>query len=129
MRQKKLKQTKLERASFDIDGWLADKKSKRKEAQDEYFNSPDVIAICVELNRRTSLPPENPEHLCGMSCDGQDGYGSDCALVRNKLYGSWYLTKEEIEIVKKAGATPCIICGEPVSNREHRTSQQCPSGS
>ena len=42
--------------------------------------------IVEENNRRSNLPSEHPEHMCGMMCDGQDGWNSDCARVRRKLF-------------------------------------------
>lgn len=40
-----------------------------------------------EINRRSNLPPEHPDHICGMMCDGQDGSNSYCARLRWKLFG------------------------------------------
>ena len=44
-------------------------------------------AIETETSRRSSLPPEHPDHICGMMCDGQDGASSYCARLRRKLFG------------------------------------------
>lgn len=33
------------------------------------------------------LPPEHPEHICGIRCDGQDGASSYCSRIRRKLFG------------------------------------------
>lgn len=30
----------------------------------------------------SKYPPEDPRHVCGMFCDGQDGSNSDCARRR-----------------------------------------------
>jgi len=41
----------------------------------------------AELDRRTSLPSEHPDHLHGLHCDGQDGCNSYCVRLRKKLFG------------------------------------------
>lgn len=40
----------------------------------------------AENRRRSNLPPEHPDHICGMFCDGQDGSNSYCARLRRKLF-------------------------------------------
>lgn len=105
---------------FDIRGWLKDTKEARQKASDDYYNRPDIKAQGEENSRRSNLPMEDPEHICGLFCDGQDGSNSDCCLVRTKLFGQWHLSDEEIARVKKVGTAPCYYCGEPVSNDRHR---------
>lgn len=123
------KPAKLDRActGFDIRSWLKEEKAKEAKATEDYYNRPDIKAICEDNNRRSNLPPEDPEHICGMFCDGQDGGGSDCAKIRCKLFGQWHLTDDEIKKVKLVGTASCYYCGEPVSNTRHReTLDACP---
>ena len=49
-----------------------------------------------DIERRVHLPSENPDHLCGLLCDGQDGVKtSDCARVRIRLFGKMILSDRE----------------------------------
>ena len=48
--------------------------------------APDQLAIAAENSRRSRLPSEHPDHICGLSCDGQDGSNSYCARLRRKLF-------------------------------------------
>ena len=50
-------------------------------------DSPEDRAAIAENERRSSLPPEHPDHCCGLMCDGQDGASSYCARLRAKLFG------------------------------------------
>lgn len=59
-------------------------------ATQEYYESPEVQASCEENNRRANLPSEHPDHICGIRCDGQDGWTSYCARLRIKLFGRWH---------------------------------------
>lgn len=34
-----------------------------------------------------NLPSEHPDHVCDLTCDGQDGSNSQCARLRAKLFG------------------------------------------
>lgn len=34
---------------------------------------------------RSKLPSEDPNHVCGMHCDGQDGWTSNCAKRRRQV--------------------------------------------
>lgn len=54
----------------------------------EYTETPEYVAACEENSRRASLPSEDPEHIHGMMCDGQDGSNSYCDRLRNKLFGA-----------------------------------------
>jgi hypothetical protein len=49
--------------------------------------SPEDQAQVDENHRRSNLPSEHPEHICGWMCDGQDGSNSYCARLRYKLFG------------------------------------------
>lgn len=49
---------------------------------------PEQIAAAAENSRRSRLPSEHPDHICGLSCDGQDGQNSYCARLRRKLFGT-----------------------------------------
>ena len=49
------------------------------------IDTPERRAAAAESMRRASLPSEDKEHICGMSCDGQDGSNSYCARLRRKL--------------------------------------------
>lgn len=42
--------------------------------------------VIAENHRRSSLPSEDPEHVHGMLCDGQDGMNSYCERLREKLF-------------------------------------------
>lgn len=57
------------------------------EAAEKARDTPERRAIVAENRRRSSLPSEHPEHICGMLCDGQDGQSSYCARLRLKLFG------------------------------------------
>lgn len=59
--------------------------ARENEAHAEYYKRPDIVAQGEENNRRSNLPSEHPEHICGMRCDGQDGRTSDCWRLREKL--------------------------------------------
>ena len=65
----------------------------KKEMQEENIlswgraNSPSNRRTIEENHRRSSLPSEHPDHICGIMCDGQDGSNSDCARLRRKLFG------------------------------------------
>lgn len=54
-------------------------------ARQERMNSPEVQRRIMEINRKSNLPSEDPEHICGMRCDGQDGQSSHCYRLRKKL--------------------------------------------
>lgn len=44
-----------------------------------------------ETARRSNLPSEDPDHIHGMRCDGQDGNSSYCERLRVKLFGRvWF---------------------------------------
>lgn len=47
----------------------------------------DEERVIAENARRSSLPSEDPEHIHGMMCDGQDGMSSYCERLREKLFG------------------------------------------
>lgn len=55
-------------------------------ARQETLNSQKDQAIAAENSRRSQLPSEHPEHICGLGCDGQDGQNSYCARLRRKLF-------------------------------------------
>lgn len=54
---------------------------------EEARRTPERLAAEAENYRRSSLPSEHPDHLCGLMCDGQDGSNSYCARLRFKLFG------------------------------------------
>lgn len=58
-----------------------DRETARRAALREITDAP----ILAETARRARLPPEDPDHICGMMCDGQDGQNSHCARLRRKL--------------------------------------------
>jgi len=70
--------------------WLKAVKKKRADETKAYYNRPDIKATVEDNRRRSNLPPEHPDHICGMMCDGQDGNNSDCCLIRMKLFGKWH---------------------------------------
>lgn len=43
--------------------------------------------LVAPVSNRSSLPSEDPNHVCGLLCDGQDGANSYCARLRRKLFG------------------------------------------
>lgn len=45
----------------------------------------NLIAATAK-SRRSRLPSEHPDHICGLACDGQDGQNSYCARLRRKLF-------------------------------------------
>lgn len=51
--------------------------------------SPEQQAVSDENSRRSRLPSEHPDHICGMLCDGQDGQNSYCSRLRRKLFVSY----------------------------------------
>lgn len=51
----------------------------------EKMNSPEVQRRIMEINRKSNLPSDDPEHICGPRCDGQDGQSSYCYRLRSKL--------------------------------------------
>ena len=55
------------------------------EAENRAASQPDPLA--AYRPRQQSLPSEHPDHTCDMYCDGQDGWNSDCARIRRKLFG------------------------------------------
>lgn len=66
---------------------LAEEDRKAEEARRSRVASPEYKAKIADIDRRSNLPSEHPEHLCGMPCDGQDGSNSYCARLRRKLFG------------------------------------------
>lgn len=62
------------------------------EAEDSRRRANSVCAydeqkrIIAENQRKSSLPSEDPEHIHGMMCDGQDGMNSYCERLRRKLF-------------------------------------------
>ncbi len=68
----------IARASAEIE--------RENRATQDYYNSPAVRAIVADTNRRSNLPSEHPEHICGVICDGADGNGY-CNRIRAKLFG------------------------------------------
>lgn len=56
-------------------------------AQVVRMNTLERRAIEAENSRRSSLPSEDPEHIHGLMCDGQDGWNSYCSRLRRKLFG------------------------------------------
>lgn len=42
-------------------------------------------AVTLDNRRRSNLPSEDLEHICGLKCDGQDGQTSHCYRLRAKL--------------------------------------------
>lgn len=71
----------------------------RRRERDE---SPEIKSIVDENNRRSHLPSEDPEHICGIFCDGQDGQSSMCWRVRDKL--GYYHPKNHEAIEKHVEA-------------------------
>lgn len=57
------------------------------EAENAEMEAARRVQPDPEIERRTLLPPEDPEHLCGPTCDGQDGSNSYCTRLRQKLFG------------------------------------------
>ena len=74
----------------NIREWLSAVKKREADETKAYYNRPDIKAQVEENNRRSGLPPEDPDHICGMRCDGQDGQSSDCYKIRMKLFGKWH---------------------------------------
>lgn len=70
--------------------WLRAVKEQEAAKSKAYYDRPDIKAKVEENARRSNLPPEDPDHICGMMCDGQDGSNSDCARIRRKLFGKWH---------------------------------------
>lgn len=62
---------------------IEDENRRSREAND----TPERRAQGEENSRRSSLPSEHPDHICGMLCDGQDGWTSHCYRLRDKLFG------------------------------------------
>lgn len=61
---------------------------REDEARMRRLNSDPVRkAQEKEIERRASLPSEHPDHICGRMCDGQDGSNSECARLRDRLFG------------------------------------------
>ena len=54
----------------------------------ESLRARDRVAVEQENARRSKLPPEDRDHICGMGCDGQDGSNSYCSRLRRKLFGT-----------------------------------------
>lgn len=64
----------------------------KMEIEDEDRRARQVHSIdeqhtIAENRRRSLLPSEDPEHIHGMLCDGQDGMNSYCERLRRKLFG------------------------------------------
>lgn len=80
---------------------LAAEDEARERARITSVDSP----AAAENARRSSLPSEHPEHVCGMSCDGQDGANSYCARLRAKLFS---VTKVDalLAVSKVVGGRP-----------------------
>lgn len=76
--------------SNNIYDWLKAVKQREADERKAYYEKPEVKAAIEENARRSNLPPEHPEHLCGWMCDGQDGWSSDCCKIRTKLFGKWH---------------------------------------
>lgn len=70
--------------------WLAAQKKREEQDTKAYYNRPDIKKKAEENARRSNLPPEHPDHICGIMCDGQDGTNSDCCKIRMKLFGKWH---------------------------------------
>ena len=58
----------------------------RRQINEEDKKQEGLIVEYAENRRRNHLPSEHPEHICGVMCDGQDGYSSYCARIRRKLF-------------------------------------------
>lgn len=67
-------QSDVQKARMEIE-----KEDQERRAVTNVSNSPD-------------LPSEDPNHTCGMHCDGQDGTNSYCARIRRKLFGGILLS-------------------------------------
>lgn len=80
----------VEITAENVRDWLSAVRKQEEEQREAYYNRPDVKVKIEESRRRTSLPPEHPDHTCGMMCDGQDGQSSNCYKIRMKLFGRWH---------------------------------------
>ena len=70
--------------------WLLAVKKLEAAKSKAYYGRPGIKAQIAENAHRSNLPPEDPDHICGMMCDGQDGRNSDCCRIRVKLFGKWH---------------------------------------
>lgn len=59
---------------LNVYDWL-----KQEKAKEERRRSRGSASVPLDL------PPDHPDHTCGLCCDGQDGRSSDCARIRRAL--------------------------------------------
>lgn len=80
--KKEAERTRVAAAKAEI----AEEDRRAVEARLARHATPAYRAQVDEGSRRTKLPSEHADHLCGMLCDGQDGSNSYCARLRRKLF-------------------------------------------